>query len=169
MKKQHNANQEKHQEQSQANQLEYSIEGNQRDQKNQEAEEWKQKYLRVLADYQNLEKRSLQEKEDVQKFAAEVTLRKMIPAIDTLERAAKHIDDEGLRLSLREFYSILETCGVKKIETVGKSFDPHLMECVEVIEAENEGHVVEEVRAGYMLFDKVLRVAQVKVSKKKEV
>ncbi len=169
MKKQHNGNQEEHQKQSQANQPEHPIEENQRDQKNQEAEEWKQKYLRVLADYQNLEKRSLQEKEDVQKFAGEITIRKLIPAIDALERAAKHIHDEGLRLSLREFYSILETCGVKKIETAGRVFDPHVMECVEVVEGDEEGNVIEEVRAGYMLFDKVLRVAQVKVSKKKEV
>ncbi|MCX8008895.1 MAG: nucleotide exchange factor GrpE [Patescibacteria group bacterium] len=127
--------------------------------------EWKNKYLRALADYQNLERRSWQEKEDIKKFASETTLRKFIPAIDSLERAVKHIQDEGLALSLREFYKVLEQCGVKRIETVGKQFDPHLMECVEVIQGD-DGIVLEEIRSGYMFFDKVLRVAQVKVGKK---
>jgi len=130
-----------------------------------EVNEWKNKYLRALADYQNLEKRSFQEKEEVRRFASEMTLKKFIPAIDSLERATKHITDEGLALSLKEFYAALTECGVRKIETVGKPFDPFCMECIEVKEGE-DGIVIEELRAGYTLFDKVLRVAQVNVGKK---
>jgi len=132
----------------------------------EEVENWKNKYLRALADYQNLEKRSFQEKDDARKFAAEVTLRKFIPAIDSLERAVKHIEDKGLSLSLKEFYAALSSCGVQRIDTVGKVFDPYTMECLEVVEGD-DGVVVEEILSGYVLFEKVLRVAQVKVGRKK--
>lgn len=129
------------------------------------ADEWKNKYLRALADYQNLEKRTFQEKVEIRSYAAETTLRKIIPAIDSLERAVRHIEDDGLALSLKEFYAALHSCGVKRIETVGKPFDPYTMECLEVV-AGDDGVVVEEVLSGYILQDKVLRVAQVKVGKK---
>jgi molecular chaperone GrpE len=130
------------------------------------AEEWKQKYLRVLADYQNLEKRSTARVEEVRKFAAEVTLRKFLPAIDSLTLASNHIKDEGLRLALKEFSAAFESCGVKRMEVVGKVFDPYTMECIDVIDGEDE-KVIEEVTPGYMFMDKVLRVAKVKVGKKK--
>lgn len=132
---------------------------------NQQIEEWKNKYLRALADYQNLEKRTFQEKDEIRTFASEVTLRKFIPAIDSLERAVKHITDEGLALSLKEFYAALSASGVKRIETVGKSFDPFTMECLEVVSGE-DGIVVEEILSGYTYHGKILRVAQVKVGKK---
>lgn len=133
----------------------------------QEVEEFKSKYMRALADYQNLDKRTQQEKEEVRKYAARHTLLKFLPPIDGLERAAKHIHDEGLMLSLKEFYAALVESGVKKIEVVGKTFDPFTMECIEVGEGE-EDKVIEEITSGYMFNDKVLRVAQVKVGKKSE-
>jgi len=128
-------------------------------------EELKNKYLRALADYQNLEKRAFQEKTEARVYASEITLRKFIPAIDSLERATKHIKDEGLDLSLKEFNAALAACGVKRIETMNTEFDPFTMECLEVVPGK-DGNVVEEVLSGYMLHDKVLRVAQVKVGKK---
>lgn len=131
----------------------------------QEIEEWKSKYIRALADYQNLEKRTTVDKEETRKFAAEITLRKFLPAVDSLERAVKHISDEGLALSLKEFHAALTSCGVKKMEVVGEPFDPFTMECIEVVEGE-EGIVLEETTSGYTFYDKVLRVAQVKVGKK---
>lgn len=129
------------------------------------SEEWKQKYLRALADYQNLEKRAANREEEVRKFAAEVTLRKILPAIDSLTLAVRHLQDEGLRLALKEFAAALESCGVTKMEVVGKPFDPYTMECIEVVSGKDE-LVVEEVTAGYMFLEKVLRVAGVKVGKK---
>jgi len=128
-------------------------------------EEWKNKYLRVLADYQNLEKRSAAREDDIRKFAAEVTLRKFLPAIDSLDRASRHLKDEGLSLSLKEFYAALDACGVKRMVVVGKPFDPFTMECIEVVDGDEE-KVVEEVTPGFLFYDKVLRVAQVKVGKK---
>lgn len=126
---------------------------------------WKEKYIRVLADYQNLERRTSEEKEQIRKFSAEITIRQLLPAIDGLAIAAAHINNDGLTLSLKQFYSILENIGVKKIQTVGATFDPHSMECVEVTKGE-ESVVLEEVTPGYMLHDKVIQVAKVKVGKK---
>lgn len=130
----------------------------------QEKEEYKQKYLRALADYQNLEKRRVAEKEEVRKFAAEITLKTLLPAIDNLQRAARHIDDKGLLLALKDLELALAANNVKKMSVVGKVFDPFTMECIEVVEGEN-GIVVEELTPGYTFFEKVLRVAQVKVGK----
>jgi molecular chaperone GrpE len=130
-----------------------------------QVEDYKQKYLRALADYQNLEKRVFSEKEEIRKYAAEVTLRKFLPALDNLERALKHIEDKGLQLAIKEFDTALLSSGVKRIEVVGKPFDPFTMECIEVVEGE-DGIVLEELTAGYVFYEKVLRVAQVKVGKK---
>lgn len=129
-------------------------------------EEWKSKYLRALADYQNLEKRTHSEKEETRRFAIQVFLERLLPVIDTVTQATKHINDQGLALALKEFGAALSEFGVAKIETAGKIFNPHEMECVEVVEGE-ENKVVEELQSGYRLHDKILRVAQVKVGKKK--
>lgn len=128
-------------------------------------DDWKNKYVRALADYQNLEKRTHSEKEETRKFAVEVFLRSLLPVVDTLEKAGKHVGDEGLNLGLRELWTILSDFGVTKIETSGKVFNPHEMECIEVVAGE-ENKVIEELLPGYKLHDKVLRVAQVKVGKK---
>ncbi len=131
-----------------------------------QTEEWKTKYLRALADYQNLERRNLSERDEVRKFASELVLMRILTAIDTLRKAKDHIKDAGLDLAFKEFIAILEGEGVEEMKTVGEPFDPHQMECIEVVEGE-DNKVVEELRPGYRLHHKVLRVAQVKVGKKK--
>ena len=130
-----------------------------------QAEEWKNKYLRALADYQNLERRNREEKEEVRKFASEIILGRLLSAIDTLRRAKMHLGDPGLDLAYREFMAILEEQGVGKIKSVGIPFNPHEMECIEVVKGE-DNIVVEEVLPGFRLHGKILRVAQVKVGKK---
>lgn len=132
----------------------------------QQVEEFKSKYMRALADYQNLDKRTQHEKEEVRKYAAKHTLLAFLPAIDGLERAVKHIQDEGLQLALKEFYAALAQSGAKKIKVLDTQFDPFTMECIEVAEGE-EDKVIEEITSGYTFNDKILRVAQVKVGKKK--
>ena len=129
-----------------------------------EAEEWKGKYLRALADYQNLEKRTQGEKQEIRIYAAEVVLARLLPALDTLTKAAQHLKDTGLELALKELYAVLTEQGVEKIDVLDKPFDPHQMECIEVV-AGKDTIVVEEVLPGYRLHDKILRVAQVKVGK----
>ncbi len=128
-------------------------------------EEWKSKYLRALADYQNLEKRVETEKTEFARYAAEDIIHELLVVLDTLEKAEKHLKDEGLTIGVKSFWAILQKKGVKRIEVIGKKFNPVEMECVEVIESKNENIVTEEVRAGYKLGEKIIRVAQVKVGK----
>jgi molecular chaperone GrpE len=128
------------------------------------AEELKGKYLRVLADYQNLEKRSQLEKQEVRTYAAEIVVMRLLPALDTLTKATVHVKDTGLELALKELYSALSEMGVEKIAVVGKVFNPHEMECIEVV-AGKDNMVIEELLPGYRIHDKILRVAQVKVGK----
>jgi len=132
-----------------------------------EAEGWKAKYLRALADYQNLEKRVIQNREEQAKYAASKIIHELLTVLDTLEKAEKHLKDPGLTLGVKNFWAILAGHGIKRIETMGKKYDPHEMECLEVVEGEREDEVIEEIRPGYKLYDKIIRVAQVKVGKKK--
>ncbi len=122
-------------------------------------------WKRALADYQNLEKRTAEEKKDFVKFANSQLILKILPAIDSLEKAEKHLKDEGLSLALKQLKEGLIQEGLEKIQTQGKDFDPEEMECVEVCPGE-EGKVLDEIRPGYKLGDRVLRVAQVRVAKK---
>ena len=126
-----------------------------------------EKWKRALADYQNLEKRVASQRQEVAALAAKDLILKLLPVGDNLNLATRHLKDQGLDLTVRHFWQVLTDEGLTKIEVEGKEFDPREMECVEVIEGEKEGKVAEEVRAGYYLKDRVLRVAQVKVFKKK--
>ena len=119
---------------------------------------------RALADYQNLEKRVSSEKSEWIKLANKGLLLRLLPALDNLGLAEKHTQDEGVKLSISQILSAFKEEGIEKIETVGKDFDPNLMEAVSTTEGE-EGKVVEEVRSGYTLFGQVLRPAQVMVGK----
>lgn len=130
-----------------------------------EVDEWKAKYLRALADYQNLEKRVAQEKQEVRAYAAQAVLMKLLPVADTFERAGAHLGDQGLMLALKELELFLTDLGVNKFETKGKPFNPEVMECIEVVDGE-DNIVIEELLPGYTLHGKVIRVARVKVGKR---
>ncbi len=120
---------------------------------------------RALADYQNLEKRIEAQKGEWIKSSNKDLLLRLLPGLDSLTLALKHTQDEGVKVSIKHFLDILEKEGVKKIETNGANFDPNLMEAVSTRDGE-DGKVVEEVRAGYTLYDTVLRPAQVIVGNK---
>lgn len=127
-------------------------------------EEYEARYKRALADYQNLEKRTREERGEWIRSSGRDILLRLLPVLDTLSLANKHIEDEGIKVTLKQFVDVLNVEGVVKIETSGKKFDPHIMEAVEQVD---EGdNVVEEVREGYMLHDRLLRPAQVRVGKK---
>lgn len=121
---------------------------------------------RVLADYQNLQKRTLEERKEWIKTANKDLLLRLLPVLDTLMVASKHLEDKSLQVSTIQFLQALKDEGVQRIETEGKDFDPNTMECV-VTEEGEEGKVLEELRAGFRIGDKVLRVAQVMVGKEK--
>lgn len=140
----------------------------------QELEEWKDKYKRALADYHNLVKRAQAERSDWIKSANRELLLRLLPILDTLVLARGHSEDQTLAVTAQQYLDVLQAEGVRRIETVGKSFDPTVMEAIDTIEVDpsagsgqEEGKVIEEVRAGYALHDTLLRPAQVRVGKGK--
>lgn len=126
--------------------------------------EYEERLKRALADYQNLEKRVSQERLVWIKTANKELILRILPILDTLILAGKHVDDQGLKAAIRQFEDVLKGEGVEKIETVGQQFDPQTMECVTTAEGD-EGKVIEELQTGYMLHGRPLRVAKVKVGK----
>lgn len=134
-------------------------------------EELEDHLKRTLADYQNLEKRVAEERQELIKSATRGFILRLLPAFDTLILAEKHTSDQGLKLAIQQLSDILEKEGVKKIETLEKDFDPKYMECVTVVEVDpsassgQDGKVIEELKPGYILNDNVLRAAQVTVGK----
>ncbi len=138
--------------------------GSGEDESQRELEECRNKYKRVLADYQNLEKRTREERLEWIRGSNRELLLRFLPILDTLGLAVVHSKDQSIQVSLNQFLDILNQEGVTKIKTTGLDFNPSLMECIATVEGE-EGKVIEEIRAGYLLNDKVLRPAQVKVGK----
>ena len=131
---------------------------------NQRIEELENQAKRVLADYQNLEKRVAGERSEWIRSANRELLLRLLPVLDTLVMALKHSQDESLQVSVQQFMDVLKNEGVEKIKTEGEAFNPQTMECVTTREGE-EGKVLEEIRVGFTLGDKVLRPAQVIVGK----
>jgi len=122
-------------------------------------------YKRALADYQNLERRTLDEKKDFAQYANSELILKILPGLDSLEKAQIHLKDSGLDLAIKQLKDGLREAGVAEIETLGVKFNPEYMECLELAEGE-DGLVMEEVRKGYKLGDKVIRTAMVRVGTK---
>lgn len=120
----------------------------------------------TIADYRNREKRIEEERAEFVKFANNELLTRLLPAFDTLLLAEKYIEDEGLKISVKKMLNVLEDVGVRRIPTEGKEYDPHKMEGIEIVDGE-ENKVIAETRPGFMLHDKVLIPALVKVGGKK--
>lgn len=147
------------------------------EEKIKELEEKNQKlerdYLYLLAELDNMRKYMMKEIERARVLTAERILLKLIDVYENMERAISNVQNpallEGLMLIQKDILKILEDEGVKRIEALGKKFDPFIHEAVEYIELENveDGMIVEEVSKGYMLGDKVLRPSRVKVAKQR--
>lgn len=133
----------------------------------QSVEEMKNKYLRALADYQNFEKRVFEEKLATREEVTFQLLLRLIPFLDNLDQAEIFIKDKGLEMIRKQYYQGLEEMGIKEIPVLGKEFDPHIAEAIEMVDGEKDNIMVEVLRKGYQYHDKVLRPAQVRVSKKK--
>ena len=130
------------------------------------AEEFKNKYLRALADYQNLEKRVRDEKLATREEVTFSLLLRLLPFLDNLEQAEIFIKDKGLEMIRKQYLQTLEEVGIKEIEVLGKEFDPYFSEAIDIVEGEKDNIIVEVLRKGYKYGERVLRPAQVKVSKK---
>jgi len=131
-----------------------------------EVEEYKNKYLRALADYQNLEKRITDQKNNQKKSIIQELIVKLLPLLDNMEKAEIFSKDEGLVLAKNQFIKVIRDFGIKEIDVLGKEFDPQLAEVIDVVKGEKNNLVTEVLRKGYFYEDRILRVAQVKVSKK---
>ena len=139
-----------------------------------ELEDINNKYIRLAADFDNYRKRQMQERESLLKYGAEDTLKKIIPVLDTLERAKNSIEKtediktvkESYEICTKQFIEILEKIGLKKIEAKDKPFDPNIMEAVMQTKTKDvEPHtVIAELQAGYQLHDRVLRPTMVNVA-----
>ncbi len=132
----------------------------------QPVDEFRSKYLRALADYQNFEKRVEKQKEDWKQDGERQLLLKLLPFLDNLEKAEVFVKDSGLKQIKDNFFQILKSCGLEELNILGKEFDPAFAEAVEIVSGEKDNVIVEVVKKGYKFGNKILRVAQVKVSKK---
>ncbi len=126
------------------------------------------KYLRMMAEYDNFRKRSAKEKEGVYADAYADCIANILPILDNLERAGKSDNFEavrkGLEMTAKAFADAMEKMGVVEVET--KTFDPNLHNAVMHIEDETlgEGEIVEVFQKGYAKGEKVIRYAMVKVA-----
>ena len=129
------------------------------------------KYLRICAEYDNFRRRSQKEKDNLYGDIKADTVQKFLPVYDNLERALKQgTEDEayrkGVEMIMTQFENTLEKLGVKKIESLGKTFDPNLHNAVMHVDDESQGEnvIVEVFQDGFSIGEKVIRFAMVKVA-----
>ena len=137
----------------------------------EELNDTKDKYLRLAAEYDNFRKRSQREREATYNDAAAATIKSFIPVLDNLERAlAAPCSDEayrkGVELTHKQLMETLDKLGVKEIPAKGETFDPNLHNAVMHIEDDtiDEQTVIEVFEKGYIMGDRVIRYAMVKVA-----
>lgn len=137
-----------------------------------EAEQWKDKYIRLVAEFENYKKRTLKEKSELILNGSEKTVAAILPILDDFERAtADKTEDpqaikEGYELIYKKFLKTLETLGVHKIETDNADFDVDYHEAIAMVPGmgdDKKGKVIDCVQTGYTLNDKVIRHAKVAV------
>ena len=140
----------------------------------QEKQEVFDRYVRLQAEFDNFKKRTQKEKESDRKYKSQDLIQEILPALDNFERALQvELTEEnasyaeGMSMVHRQLIDALKSEGVEEIETVGKPFDPNVHHAVmQVEEADVESnHIVEAFQKGYMLKDRVIRPAMVKVNK----
>jgi molecular chaperone GrpE len=145
------------------------------EEKEKEAAEYKDKYLRSLAEAENARKRIRQQAEESARIQRESLLRDLLSVIDNLERAVAAARDggngkpivEGVEMVLRSMIDFLRGHGVTQVSAVGQPFDPLLHEAVESVETNQHepNTVVDEFVRGYYIGDRLLRPARVVVSR----
>lgn len=138
-----------------------------------QAEEYLQLAQRVQADFDNFRRRTVQEREDLIKYGSMRLVSNLLPTLDNFERAMSAAANdvgqlrEGIELIHRQLLDALGKEGVKPMDTVGQEFDPNFHEAV--MQAPSEEHrdniIMEEFQKGYMLAERVIRPAMVKVAK----
>jgi molecular chaperone GrpE len=147
--------------------------------KNKEYNDLYNKYLMVVADFDNYKKRVAKEKADIAIYGNEELIKELLHVLDNLERALEHSESaegigpiiEGIKLVHKQFLGSLEKFGVRPISaTRGERFDPKLHQAIERVESGEvaPGLIISEMLRGYMLRDRLLRPSLVVVSKEKD-
>lgn len=142
-----------------------------------EAEEYKDKYLRAVAELSNFRKRAEKDREESLRYASAALARSLLPVLDNLERVLASADSsnanaliEGVKLTLESFHKAMSDARVTRIEAQGQPFDPAVHEAMmqQPSDAHPDKSVLQVVQEGYKLYDRVLRPARVIVSKAPE-
>lgn len=142
----------------------------------QDLGEYKDKYLRLLAETDNMRKRMQKERQELIQYAVQNLIVDFLTPIDQMENALKFAQQgseevkhwaTGFQMVLNQFKDVLLSSGVVSVDSKGVLFDPHLHEAIEMVETPHhpEGTVVEESMRGYKMGDKTIRPARVKVAK----
>ncbi|ANY68579.1 nucleotide exchange factor GrpE [Paenibacillus sp. BIHB 4019] len=137
-------------------------------------EESQQRYLRTQADFDNFRRRSTKEREELARYASMKLVTELLPVVDNFDRAtaAASVNGDvealakGVDMIFRQLTQTLEQEGLTAMNVVGEAFNPDFHQAIMTVESDEyeEGIIVEEVQKGYMLKEKVLRPAMVKVS-----
>ena len=129
-------------------------------------DEARERYLRILADFDNYKKRMRERQEAAITAERKRLLTKCIEIYENLAAACETLEDEGLTLVQQQFQRMLKAEGVKEIDTVGTSFDYtcHHAVATECSDEHAEGIIIDEIRKGYRLGDTILKPAYVVVS-----
>ena len=149
------------------------------EQAKQETKEYKDKYVRLLAEKENLVKRLQKEKQDSLRFAVENSLCEWLPILDNFEKAlhfSKEASEEvnnwalGFQMLLSQMKDILLNAGIVSFHSKGNMFDPFFHEAVEIMETDDypDGTILEEFSKGYKSSNRTLKHAKVKVAKPKK-
>ena len=141
-----------------------------------EKDELKDKYLRLFAEFDNYKKRTVKERFELMKTAAEDTMRSILPVLDDFDRAKTSADDDasqeewsdGVQMVYNRLHTVLKGAGLESMESTGEPFDPELHEAITEIPASSEemkGKVMDTIEKGYYLREKIIRHAKVVVGK----
>lgn len=140
------------------------------------ADEYLDLAKRAKADFINYQDRARREKEQITRYSIDSFVREFLPAVDSLQQSVRTLETsgdaktvlDGVRLIEKEFLRVLSKNGIRPIEAGGKPFDPLFHEAVAVVESREhpDNSVLEVVRGGWMLHDRVLRPAGVRVTRR---
>lgn len=139
-------------------------------------EDWKDKYLRALAEMENMRKRVQKEKQEMARFGIENAIGEFLPAIDNFENALRFAENAagevktwaiGFEMILSQFKEVLYNNGIVAFHSEGNTFDPQYHEAVEIVETleHPDGIVIHEFTKGYKSAHRTIRPARVKVAK----
>ena len=133
----------------------------------EKVEDLTNRWKRAAADYQNLERRVGKERQEWIKLAVLPILVRLLSVLDNLLRARVHFPDKGLDIICADLVNILADQGLSEIPVaLGDRFDPEVHECVELVKGEAGEQIVEVIDKGYIMGDRVIRPARVRVSQK---